>query len=855
MAGLAHRVPHEPHAVTSVARSAQRAPPSGLWQHEPPEAQAAVDVPHTHCAPAPPHRSESGPQAAHEGPHPEALVDAVPAAHVDQVPPAWQVRTPARQAPADACWHACVSPGVHARIRSVRLAFPDRPAASPAVAVSVTAVPAAAGGGVPRSVPVLDSTESHEAAVVMDHAYGGTPSLASSRSPYGIPATASASCAVTTVGGNVAGSTSGVAASGLPGGAGTHATLPASKIPHVAARIAPASVAPGNAGIPWVVKTLAHIRYAALWMRWTIAAAVGASLSLLSCTQPEGQCGPGGTCPEGQTCHLTFNICYVPDAPVVTWASPQVGETLTGETASVSGIVDFGGGYAAEISAGRPDAWQPLGVSTAGQFSTTLTLPSSNGEPQPLRIRITEPASSGGRVTVQSIYRAVDNVPPSLAFSEAASRPTPTTVRIAASEPLAAATSLPQAVPVGPGDAPVTGRWNADRTELRFEGLAHDETYRVDVPAGALADRAGHATASAFSVTFTTEPMTPAPDTTVAIGALDLTDLEASSDAEGAVSVVVNSSQGTVVWGEFDTRTGLFRTLSQAAGTGLLRFQAVGAPTAGLRWDDGTSKRASGMMMSRAVPGGGAVQSLTYEDVFTEAARGTFVSVNPGGLSYLPDPGTCYYGGPVTLEVEPGTGLTLFRAGGSVPVTVSLPAPPSWALYHSDSRMEWVSEAAGTLYRLPRACACRSACPPGAAQVVASGATAGARISVADTANDDRAYVYDTASGRALTCLRDCSSGTCTNVGSENATVETAVANANQGSSILQAERSGTSVVLYQRDLSQGCGGGPTPAQELGRLTTGSSVRAFRPVMFGRRPGLLYLSTAGGPGVLRAFIP
>jgi len=583
-------------------------------------------------------------------------------------------------------------------------------------------------------------------------------------------------------------------------------------------------------------------------MRRTIAAAAGAAFTALSCTQPVGECGPGGTCPDGQVCHLAYNLCYVPDAPAVSWASPQVGETLTGGTASASGIIDFGGGFTAEISAGRPDAWQPLAVSAAGQFATTVTLPSSNGEPQPLRIRIT----AGGQVTVHSIYRAVDNVAPALAFSEAASRPTPTTVRVVASEPMSAGAGLPEAIPAGPGDVAVAGRWNADRTEIRFEGLTHDETYRVDVQAGALADRAGNATASPFSATFTTEPLAPASDTTIAIGALDLTDLEASSDAEGAVSIVVGSTQGLVVWGELDARTGLFRALSQATGTGLVRFQTIAAPIGGT-WDDGTSKRGSGMMMSRN-PGGGEVQSFIYEDAFSSGGRGTFVSVNPGGLSYFPDPGTCYAGGPVTLALDPSTGGTSFSPTGML---VSLPGPPSWTLYHSASRMEWVSESGGTISRSPRACVCSTACSPGPAQLVASGALAGTRLSVADTANDDRAYVYDTASGRALTCLRDCSSGTCTNIGSETLATasEASVAGANEGSFILQAERSGASVILYERDLSQGCGSGPTPAQELGRLTTGSSIRKFRPVMFGRRPGLLYLSTAGGPGVLRTFIP
>src|ERR1044071_1877368 len=91
--------------------------------------------------------------------------------------------------------------------------------------------------------------------------------------------------------------------------------------------------------------------------------AVAASLALLSCTKFNGECGPGGTCPEGQTCHLAYQVCYVADAPVVSWASPQVGETLVGTTASVSGIIDFGGEYTAEISTGRPDLWQPLPVS------------------------------------------------------------------------------------------------------------------------------------------------------------------------------------------------------------------------------------------------------------------------------------------------------------------------------------------------------------------------------------------------------------------------------------------------------------------------------------------------------------
>jgi hypothetical protein len=84
---------------------------------------------------------------------------------------------------------------------------------------------------------VPGSTDSHIADPESDHAYGGTPSFASTRSPYGIPATASARAAVTTEGGSDAGSTSDGAASGFPGGAGMHATLHASTSPHAAERI------------------------------------------------------------------------------------------------------------------------------------------------------------------------------------------------------------------------------------------------------------------------------------------------------------------------------------------------------------------------------------------------------------------------------------------------------------------------------------------------------------------------------------------------------------------------------------------------------------------------------------------
>ncbi|HVE83008.1 MAG TPA: Ig-like domain-containing protein, partial [Myxococcales bacterium] len=426
-----------------------------------------------------------------------------------------------------------------------------------------------------------------------------------------------------------------------------------------------------------------------------------------ACVAPVGECGPGGSCPQGQLCSARYNICYQAEAPQVSWASPQVGQTLVGSTATVSGIISFDGQYTAEISIGRPDQWQPLGVSSTGQFSAPLTLPASNGEPQPLRIRTTEPETAGGRVTVSSIYRAVDNVPPSLSFSEPALRPVPTSVRLVASEPMSASATAPAAIPLD-GDAPaVPGQWNADRTEVRFEGLAHDATYLVSVLPGGLADRAGNPTPAPYSVTFTTEPAAPPPDATIPIGSLDLTDLEAASDAEGAVSVVLASAQGLVVWGEFDARTGLFRPLSQAVGTGLLGFQAISAPVPDRRWPDGTSRRAAGVMLSRAASGS-VVPSLLYEDVYApDAGRGTFASVNPGGLSYLPGPGRCGQPpAPETLEVAPSTGQMVLREGAQAPVPVSLPAAPAWTLFQSAVSSEWVTYDGGSILRSVRSCAC-----------------------------------------------------------------------------------------------------------------------------------------------------
>src|SRR3954470_22644319 len=193
-----------------------------------------------------------------------------------------------------------------------------------------------------------------------------------------------------------------------------------------------------------------------------LAVVAPASLALLSCKKDYGECGSGETCPQGRICHPTYHLCYVPDPPSVIWASPQVGETLLGTTASVAGVIDFGGAYTAEISCGRPDVWQPLSVSATGQFSAQLPLPASNGEPQPLRIRTTETGpGAGGRVTLRSIYRPVDNVPPSLSFSEPAPRPTLTPVRLVASEPMSTSAAPPQAVPLGGSDPPVPGRWNS----------------------------------------------------------------------------------------------------------------------------------------------------------------------------------------------------------------------------------------------------------------------------------------------------------------------------------------------------------------------------------------------------------
>jgi hypothetical protein len=84
--GDPHRVPHDPHAVVSVARFAHRALPSGLAQQELPAAHGLAAVPHTHCVPEA-QRSASGPQTAQAGPQPDALVEAALATHADHVPP------------------------------------------------------------------------------------------------------------------------------------------------------------------------------------------------------------------------------------------------------------------------------------------------------------------------------------------------------------------------------------------------------------------------------------------------------------------------------------------------------------------------------------------------------------------------------------------------------------------------------------------------------------------------------------------------------------------------------------------------------------------------------------------------
>ena len=437
----------------------------------------------------------------------------------------------------------------------------------------------------------------------------------------------------------------------------------------------------------------------------------------------------------------------------------------------------------------------------------------------------------------------------------------PLAIALSASEPLAGVSASAWPASLSP-DAGVTGVWNADRTQFWFRNLEPETAYTVTVAADAVEDFAGNGNASALQATVVTGPRTPEASGTLAFEGARVLDFEAAFDEDGVVSVAANleMTPQTVLWGQYNPKTGRFEVLGQAL-SDFLRLLRVVASRERLA---GVAPQRTSAVFFEQRPGPQDV----YRSALWKVGAQPVQSRTVDGLAVIPGPGGCAEPSPDTvgLAVLEGGSATYQRSDGS-PAPRALPAGflPRWVAYESPDHWEWFdlsdTSGAGTFRRQVWQCSCGAspACGflPNLDWVRASNDvdTGNPQLSIALTPLGYRLYVFNTMGGspsRLETCY-DCSAGpgSCA-AGGEQAASTLWVTSMNDGGKVLGARENGGVIELLARDLAGGCGA-PFTWAVLGSVPNAASVGKFRPVMFGSRPGLIYRWMPDGS--LRLFIP
>jgi hypothetical protein len=392
-------------------------------------------------------------------------------------------------------------------------------------------------------------------------------------------------------------------------------------------------------------------------------------------------------------------------------------------------------------------------------------------------------------------------------------------------------------VPTGAGPAielvPADGTGRFIDGGYVISGLAFLTTYTASVPAGAMVDMQGNPSRAAGPVVFTTGASPPSSPTVRNAG--QVLDVDATSDEDGVVTVVVQVDGGAVAlysWGTFDGRTGDFQVLDQASDSTADVFQAVGAAGS----DGGVPVlRTTGFFK-------GSLSSTTLRSAAWRAGSASG-SQSTGALALIATGPSCLElpgADPVGLVVTGSPELYL-RAPGSL----ALPAPtlPARLGVRSADGWELVSVAFEALDRV----VFRPPCPPGAgpAFIAQPGFRTGVRIpprlSVALPDADRSLYVYDGVDGERIefcdACVGATSDAGCPASFERVTRPGLTAATRRSGGRVLGAALDGGVIELLERDLSAGCS---TAWQSLGVLPGSAGAIRWVPVLFGSRPGAVY---------------
>jgi hypothetical protein len=542
----------------------------------------------------------------------------------------------------------------------------------------------------------------------------------------------------------------------------------------------------------------------------------------------DASCAHG--CPRpGQACDVVTQLC-VDVRPQVRLTSPLADAGVDGGLVPVLGRVTFfDDAGPREVSAALPDGgWEPLALD-GGAFAALIPVPERNGASYPLSVLAVDTAGRQGMVSVQ-VW--LDQIPPRGVLSpEHAARATDSLVRVVFDEAV---------VPAGAGPAidlvPADGRGHFIDGGYVISGLAFLTTYTASVPAGAMLDTQGNPSRRVDPVVFTTGASPPSSPTLRNAG--QVVDVDATSDEDGVVTVVVQVDGGAVTlysWGTFDGRTGDFQVLDQASDSAADVFQAVGAAAG----DGGVPLlRTTGFFK-------GSLSSTTLRSAEWRAG-GVSGSQSTGALALIPTGPSCVElpgADPVGLVVTGSPELYL-RAPGSL----ALPAPtlPARLGVRSADGWELVSVAFEALDRV----VFRPWCPPAAGPAFSAqsafrtGVRSPPRLSVALPPADRSLYVYDGVDGQRIefcdACVGAPSDAGCPASFERVTRAGLTAATRRSGGRVLAAALDGGVIELLERDLSTSCS---TAWESLGVLPGSAGAIRWVPVLFGARPGAVYATS------------
>lgn len=551
-----------------------------------------------------------------------------------------------------------------------------------------------------------------------------------------------------------------------------------------------------------------------------------ASVACTSLT-PAADCS-SSACPSGQTCDPGTQLCVLDIGPQITVFAPSPDAAVKTSALDVRGTVTtWSDATLAGMSYQLVDAGSAGSVPVdGGLFSLTVPLPALNGRDVQLVLLARDSQSRERRLAVPLF---VDDVPPRPTFSPAdGERGADVQLTVDFGEPVTGASVPAVLLPSG-----ATGAYDSTRQRFVFSGLTHDTGYRVSVDAGLVLDGLGTANLAGAARFWTAAH----PAQSGVIGGLGtVVSFDASSDEDGVVTLAIETSS-KVVWGWFRPSDGQFEQLTlldvPAPPLGALRTSAA------FQADAGDPLRVASVLQR---------DSADRVDLRVGTAFST-----PSASFLVPTAPSC---------AEPAAALGsvgLVSASGTYsrgPYALSIGFLPDRLAIRSDQFWEVV--ATDAQHRLLRAWF-RATCGAGplaelhAEPPVRSDLADDPRFSLALTRADRSLVAFETRTGTRIESCRSCESaadaGTCPSPVDRSAPGGLTVASRHEGGRVLGARRNASNLVeLLERDLSADC---DSPWTVLATAPDSGSATAWQPVMFGRKPGLIYSTT----GDVRTYVP